>query len=231
LTKKLKSEFEVSQYDFLERKNLRFAQRGTVSMDIGEAKRNLEDLQSVFSEIGIQFFLLYGTLLGAVRDGQLIPHDTDIDIGIFREFEDLLCDGLKKMQSMNFIVIRMSMNKDQEVDFISIMRNEEYIDIAIFESKKKRFRNLCGYGNNWHPMKSFTGFENAKIGDRSYLIPRYSIKLLKLWYGKNWNIPKENQRGNTLSLFERKVKYVCCFSNKFILRLKPKFYIYKKYDT
>ena len=47
--------------------------------------RLLEDLRLCFKELGLQYSLAFGTMLGAVRDKGFIPHDCDIDIFIWIE--------------------------------------------------------------------------------------------------------------------------------------------------
>jgi len=42
---------------------------------------DLKEIKDIFDKCGVDFWLEYGTLLGAVRDGELIPWDTDIDLG------------------------------------------------------------------------------------------------------------------------------------------------------
>jgi len=47
------------------------------------AARALKDLQEVLAQGGIVPFLVSGTLLGFERNGGFLPHDKDIDVGIF----------------------------------------------------------------------------------------------------------------------------------------------------
>jgi hypothetical protein len=47
------------------------------------AARALQDLQNVLAQGGIVPFLVSGTLLGFERNGGFLPHDKDIDVGIF----------------------------------------------------------------------------------------------------------------------------------------------------
>jgi hypothetical protein len=46
------------------------------------AKRALVDLRDAFAGAEQDFFLISGTLLGIMREGRLLAHDTDIDVGI-----------------------------------------------------------------------------------------------------------------------------------------------------
>ncbi len=43
----------------------------------------LSRADQAFKEAGVFYWLEFGTLLGVVRDGKLIEHDTDIDVGVF----------------------------------------------------------------------------------------------------------------------------------------------------
>lgn len=43
---------------------------------------NLKDIKEIFDKYNIQFWLDWGTLLGAVREGKIIEWDHDIDLGI-----------------------------------------------------------------------------------------------------------------------------------------------------
>jgi len=56
--------------------------------------RILLEFDRVARELGIQYFLIYGTLLGARRHGGFIPWDDDIDVGVPRpDYERLLASG------------------------------------------------------------------------------------------------------------------------------------------
>lgn len=53
--------------------------------EIPESERikTLQDIQGLLSRHGIRAFLCFGTLLGLVREKRFLPHDSDIDLGIF----------------------------------------------------------------------------------------------------------------------------------------------------
>lgn len=50
-----------------------------------DARRALADLKADLSKAGIRFFLISGTLLGCIREGSILGHDKDIDVGVMQE--------------------------------------------------------------------------------------------------------------------------------------------------
>ena len=47
------------------------------------ARKDLLEIKSVFDSFGLDFFLIYGTALGAYRDGDFLDGDYDVDLGTF----------------------------------------------------------------------------------------------------------------------------------------------------
>lgn len=99
-----KIKFYLNAFDTIDRidKNINFMVNNTMKLeDIKtfpsvkhiqvEQGRILEKLSTVFEKNHIQYFLIYGTLLGSIRHQGFIPWDDDIDIAIFyHDFEKLL---------------------------------------------------------------------------------------------------------------------------------------------
>jgi len=52
-------------------------------MDNKLTKIDLLETKEVFDSFGLDFFLIYGTALGAYRDGDFLPNDGDVDLGTF----------------------------------------------------------------------------------------------------------------------------------------------------
>ena len=60
-------------------------------MDNAQALKVLFEIKKILDRLNIPFFLQYGTCLGIYRDGDFLPGDDDIDIGVigFERFEEV----------------------------------------------------------------------------------------------------------------------------------------------
>ncbi len=75
-----------------------------------------DTLSKLLDSMGITYFFVHGSLLGAVTRNDFIPEDDDIDIAIFREdYDRLIHDGNKYLPSHYFI--QSSMNDDFPLAF------------------------------------------------------------------------------------------------------------------
>jgi hypothetical protein len=75
-------------------------------MDKQKATQNLIDAIDTLNDQGLTNFIIDGTLLGAIREGDFIAHDTDIDIGVMMEewTIDILAEVFKNMMYKGFIL-------------------------------------------------------------------------------------------------------------------------------
>ncbi|WP_150538233.1 LicD family protein [Actinobacillus vicugnae] len=66
-------------------KSAKFKPKTTAYSDKLAAKA-LADLKKVLEQKNIPFFLISGTLLGCIREGKLLGHDKDIDVGVWDDY-------------------------------------------------------------------------------------------------------------------------------------------------
>lgn len=97
-----------------------------------EALRNLAEVSEAFRSEGVDSWLINGTLLGVVRDGHLIPHDSDTDVGVMSHNPAAIRRSLLRCINKGFAIIRVT----QRGDGISLMRKDEYMDISLYRRRR-----------------------------------------------------------------------------------------------
>lgn len=173
-------------------------------MDSKDALEVLLAAKKSFEELGIDYWLTDGTLLGLYRDGDFIPWDDDIDMGvhinshsssIIKAFEN---NGLRYIKTLGTI--------ENGLEYTFEMNNIN-LDIFFFYSKG----DTVWYGNwsfgnfifNSKIMKklglskpklikfSFPSFQLKKwnFRDHDFLIPENPEQYLSLKYGESWATP------------------------------------------
>ena len=149
-----------------------------------DAKAVLFKTQDVFSKFGIDVYLTYGTLLGAVRDQAIIPGDLDVDVFIkdekkmFQHLQEIEEGGLKLIRAFNKTYsFRLNNNPNC------------FIDVYIMRPTFSVWGLYC-YGLEivMVPKKYVQEGEIAFMG-RTFKCPKNPERILKFWYGDTWNVP------------------------------------------
>ena len=171
---------------------------------------------NILSEIGVEYWLCNGTLLGIIRDGKLIPWDNDLDIAIYkgnvrnRVINALISDG--------FLLI----DDGDESSYVTFVLDNQKVDINFFEInnhvlesiwKVNRLSGVRGlltkiilkFGFQvpkmnfmWEfegysvPREAIFPLKSIQIGENNYRVPHNSKQVLEHTYGKGWRIPKRN---------------------------------------
>jgi len=92
------------------------------------ANENLQLLKRICERNQLQFILMFGTLLGAVREHDFIDHDEDIDLVMDKKDLPAFLDMLFELRENGFEMARY-----ERRGFLSIIRKGEYIDIYFFQ--------------------------------------------------------------------------------------------------
>lgn len=180
---------------------------GAKKLNLDIAKENLQIFHSIIEQTNITYGLMFGTLLGAIREKNFIAHDYDTDIFILSEEREKFLNLLFQFKNQGFELIRNSF------DVISIMRKNEYIDIIIFKPKMKfGILNLRDCNNEFECAAKY--LENPIrylfLGMNIY-IPNNPQKLLQKTYGKNWKTPIENYPTPCNTIYKKLSKFAPIF--------------------
>jgi lipopolysaccharide cholinephosphotransferase len=152
-------------------------------------KKYMKDFDKICSDNNISYWADSGTLLGAVRNKGIIPHDDDIDVCVFQKDFDKLSDVLKTHPVYELIILgnfskvkRRDVNANVWID-IFIVSNEK----GIIKYAKEEHRNL------WPKMiyKEYEVFPLQRVPFEDYYItvPNNPIPYLERSYGKDWKTP------------------------------------------
>jgi len=171
-------------------------------MNINDANELLLLVHKLFNENNLNFMLIFGTLLGAVRDSKLINTDTDIDIVVDIEQEKLLISLIPILEINSIKLFRHTSGY-----LYSFRYKSCYIDVCIM-SKMGFFLCRNRYIRIFHyitPSHLLIGEEKICFLGQSFSVPKNPINLLKFWYGDTWNIPVSGEK------FYYEIKIACLF--------------------
>ena len=178
---------------------------------------NLEKTIKVFEKHNIQYWAISGTLLGSIREGKIIEHDDDIDLGLFKDDflklqnnenniqNDLNEVGLHLLISGNSLLHNKIVSKREDYNYNI---NKIFIDIMSFEEKDNKFildpnvyattpGVIAFWGNEWLYKDELLPLSTHKLSNQTINIPKSSIPYLERRYG-NWKTPIKQMEHNHL---------------------------------
>lgn len=174
------------RFDYLIAENIRQLPTGKASKTNWSALAHqaLLDVQHCFAAFGLEFFLMSGTLLGAVRDGKLLEHDYDIDIGVDERV------GFKSVLSAMFGSGCFSYISGFQDVFVCFMH--------VSGVKVDIFFHYAALGGLYRHRSRYVAWDNTRfalsemnfLGER-FLVPQDTERYLTENYG-DWSRPVAN---------------------------------------
>lgn len=169
------------------------------------AEQALLHIKAILDEHNIKFFLISGTLLGCIRENRILPHDKDLDIGIWENETSI--QNLKEVVT-SAGVFEIMPNRVKTLLKIKHL-NGTFIDLFIHYKEENQV---------WHATSktkwinsNFDLIEHDFLGD-FFLIPKEYETYLAENYGSKWQIPKKSfdstfdtPNAKTLSINEQTV--------------------------
>lgn len=155
----------------------------------------LATLKKVCDDSGIPIILLFGTLLGAYRDHDFIPGDTDLDLGIY-ETDVPKLKALIPTLAEHHITLT-------EIGHSNFMFDVKSLDLRIdlWTLTKKRTSWICDHAKL--SPHHFDTLETITLHHHVYAIPKDPEALLATWYGPTWRIPQKGVHAVYRARFSR----------------------------
>ena len=164
----------------------------------------LKKTQNACYRMNIPVFLSSGTCLGYFREGKIIDHDYDIDVGIWSEdYNETLIEEMRKEglihyrtygspdlgMELSFRYPGTLLGRNAKIDiFLHYLEKDEegnnkvfWISYAPFKKNKKRIKYRVDAFNL--KKANFLGME--------YHVPYPTLNYIKQHYGDDWMIPKK----------------------------------------
>lgn len=154
------------------------------------------DMHQIFRNSGIKYWIIGGTLLGAVRHHGIIPWDDDLDVGIMNSDSKKLLSLTPLLKKCGYSITKIWFGykifntRDKLVDgadysfpnldvFVYKKDNNRYIQA------KKQARDT--WPKEWYPCKTIDSLKKYTFGDTVVNGPSEYEKYLDRMYGKDWN--------------------------------------------
>jgi lipopolysaccharide cholinephosphotransferase len=167
--------------------------RHSGEMNRKAATQNLLDFHSVLSKYKIPYAIIFGTLLGFVREHDFIKTDTDIDIACFFHTKTWGTENTKNdnqwhnvkrdLEAMGFTLV----NKDTTPwNWNVFIRDHEKIEVWWFQKIDDEwiFNQHIRYPEEYFDVLDTIEFQGTKI----YCSAK-RLKMLELTYGPDWETP------------------------------------------
>jgi len=155
----------------------------------------LVDIKTVFNAAGIKWWMMFGTLLGAVRQQDIIPIDSDVDLGI--AWEDMpKVDRVIPFLRDRYYRVQRWVKRYGKITMKYSMINKNRIDMFFY-----RFDNKKGVYRIFHPDMNAPFWQRtdlyerevAQLGEatiRDHTFPTIAEPegFLKRFYGDDWTV-------------------------------------------
>ena len=171
--------------------------RSFAATDEGIRNEILEGTQRALRDLretcGVEAYLNYGALLGAIRDGAMIAHDSDTDVCYLSKHEtpaDIILESYqieRTMRDLGWNLLRMSGGDIKLLLPLSDGRNC-HIDIFVAFYVRGTFYQL-GNRSGQVPRDVIVPVSQIELHGYSFPAPAKPEKMLAFLYGPSWRVP------------------------------------------
>ena len=153
----------------------------------------METVLAAIEEAGVEPFLAYGTLLGAVRDGGFIGHDSDADLGYVSQHPHPAEASMESFRLQRRLVeMGFSINRYSGLAFKVVVRESDGMPrgLDVFGGLMLD-DHLYLMGEVGHPFQRdwIEPRSQVTMEGRTFPAPAQPGHMLEAMYGESWRIP------------------------------------------
>lgn len=164
--------------------------RSLASRDQVDAWRQIFEVEQTLAKMGYESFINSGTLLGAIREGRLLPHDDDADLGVIIPGETLdevisnCIQLLLRLADINMISI---WHVENGCKHIALNTN---LQMDLFPCWKVD-GDMLAYPHGRLAADKVLPLGKIDMEGHSLSIPNAAEDFLALCYGPDWRVPDD----------------------------------------
>ncbi len=153
----------------------------------------LKKFIAVCEKYGLQYWLDFGSLLGAVRHGKIIPWDDDVDVSMSKSEFDKLAE-LMKNEDLNEVCY-IPFYGDMIARFIFVNDTGAFLDIYCYDEFSDRLSSRCHFENKAYraaiPRNIIFPLSKVRFEGMEVNAPADCDSYLRIKYGNYWVLPKK----------------------------------------
>jgi phosphorylcholine metabolism protein LicD len=141
----------------------------------------------VLDGLEVKWWLSAGTALGAWRDGGLIPHDTDLDVGVLAQ-PDVFASLDRAFSAAGFTTYRQ-MNYQR-----AYLHRDVIFDVYVYRRENDYLVADTEVGKLAKPVRLFDELTTLEFAGRVYPMPNPPEEYLRVRYGPKWRTPATSKQ-------------------------------------
>lgn len=148
---------------------------------------------AALKDAGIDAFLAYGTLLGAIRNGKLIGHDSDADLGYVSAYEhpvDVIGESFRVQRALTAAGYRITRYSGAAFK-VDVVESDGHVrGLDVFGGfMRDGHLHLMGEIRTPFRREWVTPLGRATLEGREFPVPADTDRFLTATYGKSWRVP------------------------------------------
>jgi hypothetical protein len=160
-------------------------------INIPQSTANLFTTVDVLENLSIKHSVVFGTLLGIYRDGELIEHDTDSDLAVWVQDQNKMIKLVKDLEDEQLILTRFDGN------ILSFTRGGDYIDLYMYRAAESGSNILhCIPCFGTLTTNDFDNSNTITFHNRNLTCVHDPEEYFQKLYGSDWKTPIKNKHAN-----------------------------------